>query len=373
MSCSLIGIILVQAYYINNALQNTDKQFNFNVKKALSYVSNTIENQEKEDYLIKFTELLNQGSINDTTAIINIYIKEDNSDSNETVIYRNGILEENFKVSSALFDIGLDSLNVKRILQKRETEIIENNTVDGSKNLSSMLSKLSKLNESTQIALETVYKDKAYLKPIHKRVDLDKIDRLLTLKLLEDDINIGYEFAIYSNDLSTKIRTQDFQYEKASTFSVPFFYNENDKNNYRLLVNFPERQKFIFSSILTMLILSIVFTLIIIIAYSSALYQLIKQRQISQIKTDFINNMTHEFKTPIATINLALDSIRNPKIIDDKEKVLRYLGMIKEENKRMHAQVENVLRISKLEKNELNISKERVELNDLVEDAITHV
>ena len=67
-----------------------------------------------------------------------------------------------------------------------------------------------------------------------------------------------------------------------------------------------------------MLILSIVFTSVIILAYSSALYQLIKQRQISQIKTDFINNMTHEFKTPIATINLALDSIKNPKILEDK-------------------------------------------------------
>jgi signal transduction histidine kinase len=101
--------------------------------------------------------------------------------------------------------------------------------------------------------------------------------------------------------------------------------------------------------------------------------QLLKQRKISEIKTDFINNMTHEFKTPIATINLALDAIRNPSVIDDKEKVLRYLRMIKEENKRMHAQVENVLRISKLERNELNISKERVVLNDLIEDAITHV
>ena len=177
MSCSLIGIILVQAYYINNSLQNTEKQFNFNVRKALSYVSNIVENEEKEDYLRKFNDLLSNGSINvnDTTAIINIYIKEDNPDTNETVIYRNGILEENYKVSSALFDIGLDSLNVKRILQKRETEIIENNSIDGSKNLSSMLARLSKLNESTRIALETVYKDKAYLKPIHKRVDVDKI------------------------------------------------------------------------------------------------------------------------------------------------------------------------------------------------------
>ena len=68
-----------------------------------------------------------------------------------------------------------------------------------------------------------------------------------------------------------------------------------------------------------------------------------------------------------------VDSIKNPKIIGDRDKVIRYLNMIKEENKRMHAQVENVLRISKLEKNELNISKERVDFHELIEDAITHV
>lgn len=71
--------------------------------------------------------------------------------------------------------------------------------------------------------------------------------------------------------------------------------------------------------------------------------------------------MTHEFKTPIATINLALDAIKNPKIIEDKEKVQRYLQMIKEENKRMHAQVENVLRISKLRKTNL-ISQKNQEM-----------
>ena len=83
--------------------------------------------------------------------------------------------------------------------------------------------------------------------------------------------------------------------------------------------------------------------------------------------------MTHEFKTPIATINLALDAIKNPKIIDDKEKVQKYLQMIKDENKRMHAQVENVLRISKLERNELEIKKEPHQINDFIEEAIDHV
>jgi two-component system phosphate regulon sensor histidine kinase PhoR len=83
--------------------------------------------------------------------------------------------------------------------------------------------------------------------------------------------------------------------------------------------------------------------------------------------------MTHEFKTPIATINLALDAIKNPKIIDDKEKVQRYLQMIKDENKRMHAQVENVLRISKLERNELDIEKEPTDVMEVLENAIEHV
>jgi two-component system phosphate regulon sensor histidine kinase PhoR len=109
------------------------------------------------------------------------------------------------------------------------------------------------------------------------------------------------------------------------------------------------------------------------VAYTSALNQLIRQRQISEIKTDFINNMTHEFKTPIATINLALDAIKNPKIIDDKEKVFKYLQMIRDENKRMHAQVENVLRISKLEKKELDIEKESSNVEEVIIDAIEHV
>ncbi len=125
--------------------------------------------------------------------------------------------------------------------------------------------------------------------------------------------------------------------------------------------------------IVVITLLSLVFTLIIIIGYMSAVYQLIRQRKISQMKSDFINNMTHEFKTPIATISLALDAIKNPKIFNNKEKVHTYISMIKEENKRMNAQVENVLRISKLQKKQLIISKDRFQLHDLILDAITHV
>jgi len=112
---------------------------------------------------------------------------------------------------------------------------------------------------------------------------------------------------------------------------------------------------------------------VIILTYTSALRQLLKQRQISQIKTDFINNMTHEFKTPIATINLALDALKNPKVSDNKEFIARYHNMIREENRRMHTQVENVLRISKLENDELDLEKGDLNLHYIIEDAITHI
>ncbi|WP_034057876.1 sensor histidine kinase [Lacinutrix jangbogonensis] len=372
MSLSLIGIIFVQGYYISNSISNKEDNFNFNVKQALIQVTKNIENEELRDHIYKVRRLIDQGVEvdKDTTAIINLYIKQDNQAKNETLVYRNGILEENYKLSSALFDIGLDTTSIKKVISESETKVYKTSEIDGNVNNNDVFSEYGK---TEKIMFETHYKNFAHRRPLHKRTSKEKIDRLLNLKLLQFDIGIDYEFAIYSNDLATKVQTDNFELENQVTMEVPIFSDDNGTNNYRLLVNFPERDKFIWSSVIGMLGLSILFTSIIFIAFVTALSQIIKQRQIAEIKTDFINNMTHEFKTPIATINLALDSIKNPKVIDDKEKVKRYLQMIREENKRMHAQVENVLRISKLEKNELNISKEGIDLHDLIQDAISHI
>lgn len=375
MSLSLVGIIFVQAYYINNTVKNEEEQFTFKVKRVLSSTSTTIEEREYRDYAYKFRELIasKKGVRVDTTDIRNLWILQEDLNS-ERLIYRNGILEENFKIPSFI-DISLDSINITRISNERETRIIEDNDNNQNSDLSpeALLIQTVELSRGDEIMFETAYRDMAKRSPIHYRVSEKEVSDLLKKKLTESDIDIDFEYSIYHKDLATKIQTDNFELDEVSTFGVPIFLDNNNESEYRLYVNFPERSKFILSSILGMTLLSIIFTTIIIIAYTSAIYQLIKQRKISQIKTDFINNMTHEFKTPIATINLALDAIRNPKIIGDEDKVKRYLKMIKDENKRMHAQVENVLRISKLEKNELNISKERVELHEIIEDAITHI
>jgi two-component system, OmpR family, phosphate regulon sensor histidine kinase PhoR len=379
MSLSLTGIIFVQAYYINNSVKNEKERFRFNVNKALSYVSNTIEENEIAKKYEQVQSLFDKQKDVDSTAVSQLLIYQQNNNTKETLIYRSNVLEENYKLSSSLFDIGLDSLDITNIIGTSSIESYRN--IDSKDNsdkdiVSSPITNIIRsgtISEAQRISFEKSFKELSKRTPIHKRTNEKQIRDLLSERLKKDSININFELAIYSNDLATKVHSENFELDKNNIYSVPIFYDENNQSTYKLLVNFPEDRKFILSSNIGMIALSIIFTSIIILAYSSALYQLVKQRKISEIKTDFINNMTHEFKTPIATINLALDSIKNPKVIDDKEKVKRYLAMIKEENKRMHAQVENVLRISKLEKNELNISKDRLNLHELIEDAITHV
>lgn len=374
MSLSLVGIIFVQAYFINNTFKNEEEQFTFNVKKALTYTSNRVVQLEYEKYVEELKKMLAKGTMPDSTTISGITVNRINEDNNQIVVYNTGVLEENFKIPS-LIDIGFDSLNFSKYTGFTTKQIFRNTDLDNDLAIApdETIESIYSLHKLQLEAFEAQYREEAKSTPIHLRVAREVIEKLLRKKLLDDGIDINFEYAIYHKDLATKVQSANFESQKAKTIGVPIFLDNNDESEYNLYINFPDRNKFILSSIIGMALLAIIFTIIIIIAYSSALYQLIKQRQISQIKTDFINNMTHEFKTPIATINLALDAIKNPKIINDEDKVKRYLGMIKDENKRMHAQVENVLRISKLEKNELNISKERVKLHDIINDAVMHI
>jgi two-component system phosphate regulon sensor histidine kinase PhoR len=211
-------------------------------------------------------------------------------------------------------------------------------------------------------------------KPLHQRVRNRELNTTIKEELLKRNINLDFKYGVYSKDgLATKLKSGYYTINKKDSYRYPFFLNPDGTIEYELYVTFPTKNKHILSGISNILILSLFFILIIIIAFSSSLYQLIRQKKISEIKTDFINNMTHEFKTPIATINLALDSIKNPKIIDDKNKVLRYIKMIRDENKRMHSQVENVLRISSLEKNQIDIKKEAIDMHDVIDDAISRI
>ncbi len=372
MSLSLLGIVFVQGYWINNAYQTKEEQFTFNVRQILIKVASKIQLRETEDYYRLYSGLIDSIEQPDNVSVTELIYRIVNEDKNETVIFSDGIIEEDYKLYSGFFDTEYDSIQFKKITNKKKTTWITGR-LDGSGYTTQSKIDFVRMRDYERKRFETMISNISTGIPIHKRVSEEEIKELITRECRERGLTPKFEFAVYSNELATKIRSNYFDLDPSSTYGVPLFVNDNLNTSFKLYVNFFGKGKEILNTILGMAILSLAFTTVIILAYSNALRQLFRQRQISQIKTDFINNMTHEFKTPIATINLALDAMKNPKVADDKEFISRYLNIIREENRRMHAQVENVLRISKLEKNELDLPKERVKLHEIVEDAISHV
>ncbi len=371
MTLSLVGIIFVQGYWIYNSYKTKEEQFSLNVKQLLVEVSKELQLKETEYYYSLFNKALDSVD-SDTERVTEIFYSITNDRNNETYIFSDRVIEEGYKLSSSILDMEIDSIQLKKLFNQKTTKRIVK-SIDGGLNIETTTKNFSRLKDYEIKQFENAFKNISSKKPIHKRVKASTINRLIKKKLQERGLNLHFEFAIYSDNLATKVKSRNFKLEPKNTFGIPVFVSEDLNKGYYLYVNFVDKGKFVLQSILAMSILSALFTFIIIFTYASALYQLLRQRKIAQIKTDFINNMTHEFKTPIATINLALDALNNPKVANNKDFIQRYHEMIREENKRMHAQVENVLRISKLEKNELNLPIEQVDMHDIIEDAISHV
>ena len=372
MTLSLLGIIFVQGYWIKNSYQNREDQFTLNIRQVLISVSKEIQLEEIEKYYNVYNSIIDTIQVSDQASFSELIYSITNERNDEIYIFSDGVLEENYKLSSSALNLDMDSIQFKKITSRKITTKITSG-IDGNKNVQTKTESFKRLKDYEQNQFENTYKNILSKTPIHKRTSGKKIKKLIIKQLEELGLSTNFEYAVYSNRLATKIRSRNFTLDPSSTYGVPLIVNDEIKTNSQLYVNFTNKKSFELCSVMGMAILSLLFTGFIILTYTSALRQLLKQRQISQIKTDFINNMTHEFKTPIATINLALDALKNPKVSDNKEFIARYHNMIREENQRMHTQVENVLRISKLENDELDLEKGEVNLHYIIEDAITHV
>ncbi len=374
MVVALIGIITVQIFWIKSSIKLKEEQFSTSVKFALAEVSENIQKREFADNVEKYSPLFDEMQQAKESTVRDYFFQQIDTIKNEKFTFRQSIVENNFKAQISPFDT--DTINFKTFIGREETKIekYEFESKDF-KDLSpkERIVKFERLDKYDKIQLEDLFNNVVIRQPIHERVSKNEIRLNLDNELRARNIETKFEFGVFTDDIITKVKSDKFKKKVGYTYAVPLFVDGEGKSDYELYVSFPDKKEFILSTISWILILSALFIFIIILSFASAIYQLIKQKQISKIKTDFINNMTHEFKTPIATINLAIDSIINPKIIDNKEKVKRYAEMIRQENKRMHAQVENVLRISKLEKNQLDLSKDVVNLHDIIEDAILHV
>lgn len=381
MVVSLVAIMVVQAYWITTSWKNKEEEFSLAVSQSLKSVSAKVREQEISDYIAAYQRLRDSVGTPSDSNFTDIFLFVDNEDdlsSNLTSFYAFGILQEDYNINLSDINPELGAGKVNDFKKVKTTTILSKDKIFNRENrVASSITKLKtveRMNVFDQEIFRSAYMDYSSTIPVHKRIRSEELKLLLDEEFSARNILTLYEFGIYNNGLSTKVKSNAYKEDQSGPkYETPIFPQDDGNTPYKLVVTFPDRDQFVLSSILSVAGLSILLTLFIITVSTTAIYQIIRQKKVSEMKSDFINNMSHEFKTPIATINLALDAISNPKIQNTNTKVLEYIKMIREENQRMLSQVENVLMISRLEKSKTPIELSEMNLHDAVEDAVRHM
>ena len=172
------------------------------------------------------------------------------------------------------------------------------------------------------------------------------INNAIKNSLVNSGIDLEYNFQLVKEDKDTSIVVSSLGNNNKiliSDYKTEVYPDNFFSKNLFLILQFPGKNRHIYRKVSLLVAGSILFTIIILLTFGTTLYYIRKQKKISEIKSDFINNMTHEFKTPIATIRIAADALESPKVMGNKQPTLNYLDIIRQENKRMNNQVERVL------------------------------
>ena len=206
-------------------------------------------------------------------------------------------------------------------------------------------------------------------KPLKERVNFKILDQDLKAELMNNGINIPYHFKVCTQDGREVYRCPEYSDEGDEfTYNQVLFRNDPASRMGVVKVHFPDINSYIYSNVRFM-IPSVVFTFILLITFIFTIVVVFRQKRYSEIKNDFINNMTHELKTPIASISLAAQMF-NDETVTKSDKMTKHLvNVITEESKRLRFLVEKVLQMSMFDRKKASFKKKHIDLNELIETA----
>ncbi len=206
--------------------------------------------------------------------------------------------------------------------------------------------------------------------PINQRVSRNVLDTLIKKELLNKNVSLTYDFwlklANKDSILYQKAANSQSEILPENTYRTTLFSNELFRDPGMLYLYFPNKNSLILNNMWATMASSAALLLVLVFIFAYTIYAILKQKKMSEMKTDFINNMTHEFKTPVATIMIASEALKDPEIVDDKSRISRLAGIIYDENVRLGNHIERVLSIARLEKKELKLEQNEVNIHDLI-------
>ena len=396
MGFALLGLIFLQINWISQDIDLRRQKFDDKVQEALINAATELETGESLSIISKSfqhdfvdsvesvfqnhewkslndTVLMELTTINEKISVLDdlqdpeeivepgtngtaVYIKKsiDDSSSNVTIKLKTG----NHASASATFseDEEVEFSDDKK--SGKQQLIISKDKVK------LKLGKVEKV--IRKMALELGQKD--FL--LSDRVKPETIDSVITNELNKAGVSIPYSISVINGLTDSVIWSRGEINKKSKIYDALLFPGDIVSRNDRVEVRFPDTFSYLVSSMWLMLLGSGLFTLIVIVAFSYTIYIIFRQKKLDDIRTDFINNMTHEFKTPIATIRLAADALTNKEVSDDPAKVSYFTSIIKDENERMNNHVENILQMAIFDKRAFIPDLMSVDLHEILNDAV---
>jgi two-component system, OmpR family, phosphate regulon sensor histidine kinase PhoR len=204
--------------------------------------------------------------------------------------------------------------------------------------------------------------------PLSRIYTNNAIKTILSEELKAQGFSSAFEYAVSSNgNIHPNLKSKGFsKYDLNDSYSINLQPKSIFNFSEYLHLKLPDRKAFLLESMSMQITLSVIFVLIILITFFVSTYIIIRQKRLGEMKSDFISNMTHEFKTPIATIRLAADSLKNAKVLGDEKLRNQFTNIISQETLRLNGQVEKVLEIASLEKGEIKLNKQKTDIHELI-------
>lgn len=387
MTIALLGLISLQFVWISDVHTQNQERFE---EKVFSSLERTVKNIEDIEALnLMSPDAYKQGLKGSYTDFVKAEFGEvmavkEAITVRDTIIFQAGepmrfLVVQGTTIDSATGITAEHKVITKNLDQIQPTEI-ENSVVgvDESNGFAIQLNEsferqiMNKANHLNEMMLKLFAGN--FFDDITLRINSTVLDSLVSRNLKASKLDTSYFYNVLDEDDQLVFLPNSSKHHDAdlinSKYKVKLFPGDMVSKEHYLLLSLPNERFQVWKSMLGTLIGSLFLVLIVIVAFYLAVSTIYRQKKLSEIKNDFINNMTHELKTPISTISLACEAARDPDVGADQEAMNNFIAMIDEENKRLGKLVENVLQTALIDKGKLKLNRETTVVNDLVKKAV---
>lgn len=366
---ALVGLIATQLYWINNAFTLKQQHFSLSVNEALTNVVNKLEKQSAAAKIKRRLSLRKQGMRwmleSDTTTgapqqAVKIY-EELTTDSAGVVLHKTR--KKNVSQDSSHIGVNIDMCSPDPFVITH---------IDSSDDRYNWMMKQTDMVSDIFDELVSINIYKGY----NDKIDTLLIDSILKAELMNKGLGATYAYGIYSNTYNYFPPGTAPESQKeiiASSYKINLSPDNVFITPKFLSVYFPSEKNYILQTMWLMLTGSGLLVLILIFSFYYTVSTILKQKKLSDIKNDFINNMTHELKTPISTVSLASEMLSDPSIEKSKERSDHYARIIKEENQRLGLLVENILQTAVLDKEQFRLRLQEVDVHEIIDKVISNI